>query len=176
MPAGSGVASVSSRSWVVGVHHVDEGRPAEGAAPGEIEVVLDHHDGAGGEVVPDAADGGGEDDRRAAGGDAGAQRVNGLGRPDPLVEVAPPAQDQHLAPLHRQRPAVRSVPGRRVGREGGERVEREEVLSGAEELGRSREAAAQDHQHVVVVGPDATGQLVGAPRRQIVGVVHEPAW
>ena len=148
--------------------------PLQRAAAGQVEVVLDHHDVPRGEVLADAARRGGQDHRGAAGRDPGAQRVDRLGRLDPLVEVAAPAQDEEPAPGQLDRPAVRPVPGRGVGREEGERVERHPVLLGPEELGHAREAAAEHDEHVVMVDADAAGQLPGAAVRPLGRVVHGP--
>ena len=41
-----------------------------------------------------------------------------------------------------------------------------------EELGHSREAAAEDDQHVVMVDADAAGQLPGAAGRPLGRIVH----
>ena len=91
----------------VGVGHVDEVGADQRAAPGQVQVVLDDHDGPGGEIGPDAAGGGGEDDGPAAGGDAGPQRD---GRPP---RQSGPRRDGSGPPRTRiRRPPCVDRPGR----------------------------------------------------------------
>ncbi len=92
----------------------------------------------------------------------------------PLVEVAAPAQHEHPAAPERDRPGLGPVPARRIGREVGQRGEGDGLVGATQELGRPREAAAQEHEHVVVLGPEATAQLPGTLRRPVGGVLHGP--
>ena len=71
------------------------------------------------------------------------------------------------------RPAVGPVPARRVGREEGQRVERDGFLAGTQGLGRAGQPAAEEDEDVVVVDPQAAGQFPGAVRRPVGGGLHE---
>ena len=135
-------------------------------------MVVDDHDGPGGEIVANAARGGGEDDGAATGGDPGAQWVDHLGGGQALIEMASPPQHEYPAALVGQRPGVGPMPPRRVRREEGQGIERDGLLAGAQDLGRPGEAAAEEHEHVVVLGPEPAGQFPGALRRPVGGVLH----
>ena len=137
-------------------------------------MVLHDHEGAGDQVVAEGAGGGGENHGVTAGRDAGAERVDHSAGGEALVEMAAPAQDEDPAPLLRDRPGVGPVTARRVRREEGQRVERDGVLAGTQGFGGPGEAAAQDHEHVVVLGPEPAGQFPGALRRPGSGVLHGP--
>ena len=117
--------------------------PISGVLPGQVQVVLDDHDGAGGQVVSDAAGGGRQDDGAAPGGDAGAQRVDHLDGRQALVEVAATAQDEDPEAVVVDRPGPGPVPAGRIGREEGQRVERDGALAGTQDLGGAREPAAR---------------------------------
>ena len=70
------------------------------------------------------------------------------------------------------RPGMGAMPACRVGREVGQRVEREGLLACAQDLGCPREPAPEEHEHVVVVDPQASGQFPGAVLRPVGGGLH----
>ena len=126
----------------------------------------------GGEVVTDASGGRGEDHGAAAGGDTCAQGMDHLHGGQSFVQVAPTAQDEDPKAVVVDRPRVGSMPSCRVGREEGQCVERDGLLTGAQDLGRPGEPAPEEHEHVVVVDPQAAGQFPGAVRRPVGGGLH----
>ena len=103
----------------------------------------------------------------------GAQRVDHLGgrrgpRRGGSARPGPGAAARRAEPT---RPGPGARPPCRAGRRAGCRAAPASSPA-AQELGRPGEAAAEDHQHVVVVDPEPAGQLPGAARRPVGGVVH----
>ena len=98
--------------------------------------------------------------------------MDNLAGGQPFVEVAAAAEDQDPPSFVAKRPGMGPVPTGRVGREEGQRVERDAFLARTQDFGCPGEAAAQEHEHVVVVGPEAAGQFPGTVRRPLDGVLH----
>ncbi len=142
------------------------------AAAGQVQVVFDHHDRPRAQAGPDRAGGRGQDDGAAPGGDAGAHRVHQLFGCVALVEMATPAVNEDPPSLERHRPALGPVPPDGERGEKRQGVERQRVLARSELLGGARKPRAQDEQDIVVLDPDAPGQLPGAACRPIDGIVH----
>ena len=137
-------------------------------------MVVDDHHRAGHEVVADASGGRGEDDGAASGGDTCPQRMDDLHGRQAFVQVAPTAQDEEPNALLLDRPRMGAMPPCGVGREEGQRVERHRLLACTQDLGRSGEPAAEEHEHVVVVDSQSSGEFAGAVFRPVSGTLHEP--
>ncbi len=89
-----------------------------------------------------------------------------------FVQVAPTAQDQETNPPMVDGPCMGPMPPCGVGREEGQRVERDRLLACTQHLGRPGEPAPEEHKHVVVVDAQATGEFAGAVLRPVGGGLH----
>ena len=98
--------------------------------------------------------------------------MDDLARGEPLVEVAPAAQDEDPMPVVGKRPGVGSVAAGGVGREERQRVERDALGARTQDLGGPGQATAQQHEDIVMVRPEPAGQLPGTVRRPVGSVLH----
>jgi hypothetical protein len=135
-------------------------------------VVVDDHHGPGEEIVTDAAGGGGEDDGAAPSSDARTQRMDHLYGCQSLVQVAAPTQNEDPKAVVLDRPPLGPMPSRRIRREEGQCVERNRLLACAQGFGHAGQPAAEQHEHVMVIDPEAAGQFPGAVRRPVGGCLH----
>ena len=90
-----------------------------------------------------------------------------------FVQVAPTAQNEEPKPPVVDRPRMGAMPPCGVGREVGQRVEWDGFLACTQDLGCTGEPAPKEHEHVVVIDPQAPDEFPGAVLRPLRGSLHE---
>ena len=98
--------------------------------------------------------------------------MDDLHRREAFVQVAPTAQDEEPNPLVVDRPRMGAMSPCRVGREVGQRVEWDGFLACSQDLGCPGKPAPEEHEHVVVIDPQASDEFPGAVLRPVGGGLH----
>ena len=157
------VGEAGAEAFVVGAgQHAD---------PGQVHMVGDHGQVAGGHTLAAAAGGVGEHHHPASRGDRGPHRERDGLRVVALVGVGPPRQQQHPVVAHLRRVGRAGVADRGGDRESGQVPVRHRHLV-ADPVRIRPQPRPQHHNHVMALAPGPLSQHRRGPLQPLIQLAH----